>query len=79
MTFLDRLLGRGGGNVLEQQELTKRAIRLLADGLSPAETENDLIRTGTPPRVAHRTVKLVLEVRDKGVHLFDPPSQSEKS
>jgi len=58
--------------VLEQQALAKRAIRLLDEGLSPEEVELDLVRHGTPERQARRTVKLVLQVRERGLHLFDP-------
>jgi hypothetical protein len=74
VSFLDRLLGRGGGDVIEQQEETRRIIRLLQEGLTPEEVEHDLVRQGMPPRQAHRRVQLVLKVRRQGVHLFDPPS-----
>jgi len=74
MSFLDRMLGRGGGDVLEQQEETRRIIRQLQEGLSPEEVEHDLVRRGVPARQAHRRVQLVLRVRRRGVHLFDPPS-----
>ena len=74
MTFWDRLLGRTGGNVLEQQEETRRIIRLLQEGLTPEEVERELVERGVPARRAHRRVRLVMKVRRQGVHLFDPPS-----
>ena len=74
MTFLDRLLGRGGDDVLEQQEQTRRIIRLLQEELTPEEVVHDLVRQGVPARRAHRRVRLVLKVQQQGVHLFDPPS-----
>ena len=74
MTFLNRLLGRGGDYVLEQQEQACRIIRLLQEELTPEEVVHDLVRQGVPARRAHRRVKLVLKVQQQGVHLFDPPS-----
>ncbi len=74
MTFLDRWLGRGDGDLLEQQEETRRIIRMLREGLTPEEVEHELVDRGVPARRAHRQVQLVLKVRRRGVHLFDPPS-----
>lgn len=74
MTFLDRLLGRSSGDVIEQQEETRRIIRLLREGLTPEEVEHELVSDGVTPRQAHRRVQLVLKVRRQGVHLFEPPS-----
>ncbi len=74
MTFLDRLLGRGGDDVLEQQEQARRIIRLLQEELTPEEVVHDLVRQGVPARRARRRVQLVLKVQQQGVHLFDPPS-----
>jgi hypothetical protein len=72
VTILDRLLGRGGGDVLGQQEETRRIIHLLQEGLTPEEVAHDLVRHGVPARRAHRRVQLVLKVQSQGVHLFDP-------
>jgi argininosuccinate lyase len=74
MTFLDRLLGRGSGDVLEQQEETRLIVRMLQDGLTPEDVEHELVDRGVPFRQAHRRVKMVLKVRRRGVHLFDQPS-----
>lgn len=74
MTGLDRLLGRGCGDVLEQQEETRRIVRLLQEELTPEEVAHDLVRQGVPARRAQRRVQLVLKAQRHGVHLFDPPS-----
>ncbi|MCZ6753764.1 MAG: hypothetical protein O7E49_00510 [Gemmatimonadetes bacterium] len=66
MTLLDGLLGRGGGDVLERQEETRRIIRLLQDGLTPEDVAQDIVHHGVPARRA------VLKVQRQGVHLFDP-------
>lgn len=70
MTILDRLLGRGGGDVLGQREETRRIIHLLQDGLTPEEAAHDLVR---------RRVQLLLKVQRQGVHLFDSSSSSGAS
>lgn len=48
MTILDRLLGRGGGDVLGQREETRRIIYLLQDGLTPEEAAHDLVAMACP-------------------------------
>ena len=79
MTLLDRLLGRGGDDVLEQQEQSRRIIRLLQEELTPEEVVHDMVRQGVPARRAHRLVQLVLKVQRQGVHLFDSPSSPRTS
>jgi len=74
VSLLDGLLGRGGGDVLEQQEETRRIIRLLQAGLTPEDVAHDLVHHGVPARRAYRRVQLVLKVQSQGVHLFDPSS-----
>ena len=66
MTFLDRLLGRGGGDLLEQQEETRRIIRLLQEELTPEEVVHDFVRQGVSVRQARRRVQLVLKVQRQG-------------
>ncbi len=73
MTFLDRLLGRTGAHVLEQQELVKRAISLLEAGTPSDEVENELVHHGISRRQARRTIRHILEVRKQGLHLFERP------
>lgn len=79
MTILDRLLGRGGGDVLGQREETRRIIHLLQDGLTPEEAAHGLVRHGAPARRAYRRVQLVLKVQRQGVHLFDSSLSSGAS
>ncbi len=79
MTLLDRLLGRGGGDLLDQQEETRRIIRLLQEELTPEEVLHDLVRQGVSVRQARRRVQLVLKVQRQGVHLFDSPSSPRTS
>lgn len=66
MTFLDRLLCREGDDVPEQQEETRRIIRLLQEELTPEEVVPDLVRHGVPTRRAYRRVQMVLKVQRHG-------------
>jgi hypothetical protein len=74
MTFLDRLFGRGDGDLLEQQEQARRIIRPLQEELTPEE----VVHGPGAPRGARAACAppgvLVLKVQQQGVHLFDPPS-----
>lgn len=71
MGFFDRLLGRRGTDPLEQPQLTRRVVQSLQAGMTAVEIEGDLIEQGMSPHQARRLVKVAIEVRDRGVHLFD--------